>query len=325
MHAAWEQRVSMIDNLNVREWRASYGSHGYLREANDEALARRWDKLLANIWWAPGDGRPEAVEEPWRTTLLERLSHTAEELTQRGSPTDLPDALESIIQIASAAYTQVNALRGRRLPKTPYLVRFSKGAHIEEALERGRFRIAPAAAYNDSSLNAAQKDNELSHFVVTPDRAIKMKLYGFAADSTPEEGALPRELPIVPKELFEYSNTGNFYVLCLADRYDARMFHDFGVDAAIIITDPRVFLKRIRRAMSRLASGFSFEHKPVRYYDPYIDQHDDLKPPFCKSIGFAYQKEHRLTWQPRRERLLDSIFIEIGSMRDIAFLVSAVP
>ena len=100
----------------VREWRASYGSQGYLREANEEALRRRSETLLTNIWWAAEDGRPGAVEELWRTTLLERLSHTAEELTQRGSPTDLPDTLESIVQVASAAYTPVNALGGPSSP-----------------------------------------------------------------------------------------------------------------------------------------------------------------------------------------------------------------
>jgi hypothetical protein len=315
----------VINKARVAQWRAEYSSRRYLREAHNEVVKRRWEILLTNIWMAPGDGVPLPVEDPWRTTLLERLSHAAEELARRSSVRDLPDTLEALVQAASATYTPVDALKGRPLPSSPYLVRFSKGNHIADALERGRFRIAPAASYSDSSLNAAQKDDELSHFVVTPDKALKIKLYGYTADATPEEKASPRSLPVVTKELFEYSNTGNFYVLCLTDRYDARMFHDFDADAAIVITNPRLFLKRIGKAMKRLAPGCSLGHKPVRYYDPYIDQRVDLKPPFSKNFSFAYQKEYRLAWQPRRERHLDPIFVEIGSMKDIAFVVSAGP
>ena len=119
--------------------------------------------------------------------------------------------------------------------------------------------------------------------------------------------------------MFEYMISANFYVLCLTDQFDARMFRDFQKDAAIIIREPRTFLDRLEGAVRNMALDLDFKAEPVRYYDPYTVERAQLVPGYSKNFSFTYQREFRPTWWPKHKNAqLSPFFIEIGDMTDIA-------
>ena len=75
-----------------------------------------------------------------------------------------------------------------------------------------------------------------------------MRLYGFLPGESPSQS---RELPFKPLEFFDYANTSNFYVLCMDHQYDLRMFDDFEADAALVISEPHEFSRRLSGAVLR--------------------------------------------------------------------------
>jgi hypothetical protein len=196
------------------------------------------------------------------------------------------------------------------------LVRFTDARYVEAALQHGNFRIAPASGYDDPSLNAAQRDDELSHAAVRGDRRIAAQIIGYLPEEDPSQA---RPMPVDWGEMFEYMNSANFYVLCLTNQFDARMFSDFDKDAAIIIRDPIAFIDRLRNVTQSRYHELQFRAEPVRYYDPYTVSRPELRPGFSKNFTFAYQSEFRPTWWPRDPTArLSPFFIEIGDLTDIA-------
>jgi hypothetical protein len=125
-------------------------------------------------------------------------------------------------------------------------------------------------------------------------------------------------MPFKPLELYEYMNTSNFYVLCIDDRYDLRMFDDFEADAALIISEPNEFSRRLSEAVARQDKTLRMKAGQVKYYDPYTVQRHELEAGFSKNFKFAYQNEYRMTWWPSESEPLAPIFVEAGSLSDIA-------
>ncbi|PDQ22396.1 hypothetical protein CN311_03700 [Mesorhizobium sanjuanii] len=196
------------------------------------------------------------------------------------------------------------------------LAKFGKWQHMISALKQGRIRVAPASAYNDPSLNAAQKDEELQHHVRTPNERIDMKLYGrYAPDG--------EEVEITPQwgELIRYMQVTNFFVWCCGLGYDSRLFGEFQAEAALIVLDQSDFVDRFARAVANQKPNVRFEHRGIGYYDPYTTRRDQLTPAFSKNLKYLYQNEYRFVWWMPEGETFDPFFVELGSIEDIATIV----
>jgi hypothetical protein len=98
------------------------------------------------------------------------------------------------------------------------------------------------------------------------------------------------------KELFRYMMVPDFYVWCCGLGYDARLFHNFGYDAVLIIRNKDAFRARLSAAVASVLPKASMKAGPLRYYDPYTVRREQLVPIFSKHFRYLYQNEYRFAW-----------------------------
>ncbi|HMM45427.1 MAG TPA: hypothetical protein PKE41_07315, partial [Candidatus Macondimonas sp.] len=261
------------------EWREEYERDRYLRHLPDAALRDRLDALSGNLWSTDAAGNVTPPRSPdHRHAVLRLIVHTLFEHTERAGTAILDFSERELRETASASY------RPPRL-RTPFtgspscFAKFGKRDHIRNAFERGSLRIAPASAYNDPSLNAAQADHELEHYSVTPNEHLMFRLLGL--NSQGKEIVMPAQ----HKELFRYMLVRNFYVWCCSLGYDARLFHDFEADAVLVVRDKTAFQKRLFAAAQKQIQAAKQIHGELNYYDPYTIRREQLTPMFRECLN----------------------------------------
>ena len=123
------------------------------------------------------------------------------------------------------------------------LVKLGQKGHIKDAINLGRFRIAPAAYYGDPSLNPAIQDDELA---VTAIRSADTAIIHHIDPVTGKEGDPIRALGEVT---YSRRLLDNFYVMCMTSGYEPRLIDDFGYDAMLVIENVNRFIVRIEKAV----------------------------------------------------------------------------
>jgi len=100
---------------------------------------------------------------------------------------------------------------------------------------------------------------------------------------------------------------------------------DFDADAAIVIRDPKLFLKRLTNSFLAQRTGWLRAMGTVTYYDPYRDYSKFRIPEMAKHFGYAYQKEFRIAFRSPEKvaASLEPLFLSIGPMSDYADLICA--
>lgn len=134
-------------------WRAEYRADRYLRDASLEDIERRSQDIATNMMNVSDSGQltPGDVNEPQAMFWWVMWTHILEELALRQVPFGsaklmVPDQFPWI--------THPEAPRGLRIlgkhkVSSNDLVRLGQKEHLKVAINHGRFRIAPAAAYSD--------------------------------------------------------------------------------------------------------------------------------------------------------------------------------
>ena len=294
----------------------TYANTRYLRHVHDDRLNSRADDIMGNLWTTDANGTVTQLSDPPRREFFMRLYAELQEEQRLRFTRQVINFDEGAIRAkASAGYIVPRLASAAPTLAPSALVRFGKYAHLEGALKQGIFRIATATSYADPSLNAAQFDEELQHQAVTPNQQLVFRLFGQRTPDGPEE-----EIPATPLELYRYMNVPPFYVLCLSTHFDFRMFHDFEADVAFVIQDQKEFERRVNAAMA-LAVHAEPDMGAVQYYDPYQVRREQLIPGFSKHFRYAYQNEVRMIWRPKPSITPAVVFIEAGSLSDIAELV----
>jgi hypothetical protein len=188
----------------------------------------------------------------------------------------------------------------------PFLVKYGKRQHMENALREGRLRISPASRYSDASLNSAIRDSEL-HARVELDPLFWPAATGFG----------PGERLGVT-----LSARSDYYVYCVSTSFSTRLLLDFEAECCLLIRDPSAFVARVRSAMATRLLGWHFRNADIQYYDPLGVSPAEVSICDWKHFRYAYQREHRLWWIPPSPRpQLPYVDIAIGSLADIAEIV----
>lgn len=300
---------------------ADYDATPYLRNAADQALETRHKAICGNLWQPDIGGNAVLRTDPMELRYwVRQLTGVRTEMHRRGLAAEVVFDEATLLPNHALPAPVIKATENLALPRKEFIVRFSKAEYVRDALEQGKFKINPAVIYkHDSSLNAAQADDELSHFAVTANRQLKMELVGFLPG---EDASQARPMPHKPLEMFHFMNTSNFYVLCMSGRFNARMFVDFKADAALVIKNPDEFSRRLGKAIAVHVPGGIRKEGHVSYYDPYAIQRENLKAGFSKNFAYAYQDEYRMLWWPEDKAApLSPIFVEAGDLSDIAHAV----
>lgn len=194
------------------------------------------------------------------------------------------------------------------------LVKYGRREHLAPMLERGRVRLAPAAAYADPSLNRARQATELELEVFVDTTRTRFQVLDEAG-----EEVLGTLSP--PRATITRRARSNYLVLCTSRRLSARLFFDFDADACLVVRDRAEFVRRLTAAVSDALPGWAFSQGDVRYFDPFSPDAGRASIPFFKPVRYEYQHEHRIAVVPPESTdTLDPVFVELGPLHDIATL-----
>lgn len=306
-------------NIVIRHeaWREEYRADRYLRDASTEAIERRSQDITTNMMNVSEAGQlmPGDIQDGQTMFWWMMWTHILEELAIRQAPYGSVKLMEPQ-QFPWVSHP--NAPRGLRILGNRKvgrndLVRLGHKEHIKDAINYGRFRIAPAALYADPSLNPAVQDDELSITAVrSGDNAVIHTI-------NPETGERGEAMQAIGEIQYSRRLQENFYVMCMTSGYRPRLLDDFAANAMLVIKNVDRFLIRIEKAVKKLRPNLVFTANHVSYYDPYRVNPDDLEPFFAKNFKYAYQHEYRLVWHTSGLALdSEPFFVEIGSMKEIA-------
>ncbi|HEY1758396.1 MAG TPA: hypothetical protein VGG72_23700 [Bryobacteraceae bacterium] len=153
-------------------------------------------------------------------------------------------------------------------------------------------RVRSASSYQDESLPASIRDNELRFDqTIGPIRFTKLE--------------------------------SDYYLSSYSARFESRAFDDFDADACLIIRDPNSFGARIVKAFEAVMPGWENTFGAASYVDPLrAPLCDDIR--FAKHFRYAYQAEARFVWTPLKPvaRLQHHVELELGDLSSFCELIA---
>ena len=146
----------------------------------------------------------------------------------------------------------------------------------------GKGRISLAKTYNDPSLGRARADDE-SHISTYVHPMDAHRLMAVEHCTNGGSRGVDVDVPYLGGVEVSLRATSEFYVYCMAERGDVRMFDDFttpisDVDTCVIFTHPDEFKARIRNATAANLPGWKPFDSPVVYVDPFFSRVHQLIP-----------------------------------------------
>lgn len=295
-----------------QEWRETYRQNRYLANLSSTNLEVRLEEILSNLLDFSSKGEPFFDQTLKMNGLVERYVHIEEELNQRGiNKLSINNPTKYLIKYPNIR-NAIKAWGNKKLPTGQYLVKFGKKEHLFQMKDVGNIRINAASFYNDSSLNLAVYDDELSQKTMLPKGTIIKKQKN---DGEYEEIKGIKSLSVTNKY------TTDFYVYCMGTTYQHRLFDDFNANACLLIYDVPKFLDKFLQTIKKDYSDWQLKSGNIKYYDPFFPK-PPLDIPINKHFRYWYQSEYRIAIKPKSPQFnLKHIDTEIGSLNDCAELI----
>jgi hypothetical protein len=306
-------------------WRTAYRASRYMEHLTESEVQQRAKDIFLNLMVLTEEnkiGLPPIDAEGCHWMVL--WTHILEEFMIRYGPypagfengfiTDLrtprPDS-----PLATKAAQVVKAADLKELQPGSFLVKYGKYQYLEAMCEAGSIRIAPAASYDDPSLNPAIRDQELELYIQPPPFAMRLEVIDH------KTGKPKATFNPIGNKITKSANT-NYFVYCLSTVLVPRLFLDFDADACVIITKPKDFIEQLVYAFEKRMPGWTAVGTPVNYIDPLHVRLNALDI-FCqKHFRYTYQKEFRAIWLPSEPiTKLDPVFVDMGKLADSCRLI----
>ncbi len=330
-----------IGDEEHNEWVSEYVGNRYCRFESRKELHRRFQDIHVNTQVLKASGLVGLTDDP----LWFRLSqHVITEMLLRGQPPnntnkhpgvqDSGRFFDGELCAKTAAVVAANGSRG------DLVVKYGKSEHMKSLFEDGLIYLNPASAYDKSTHNAAKRDDERTIVFKGAYSPADDESRFFNSKTAPDDvgeltlgGDLKFTLmfycpSIAYSELAEHSvHMGrDYWMFCMADVLDQRLFVDFDADSCVIIQrDP--LMRRLARYSDSVLVNTTKCFTNVRYVDPlgaFPGSHESLTNGslpihLTKLFRYAYQREVRFVCIPREvEERLEPHQIRIGSLKDIA-------
>jgi hypothetical protein len=120
----------------------------------------------------------------------------------------------------------------------------------------------------------------------------------------------------------EFRFPRDYWLYCLTNSVQPRLFVDFNADSCVIIRDRAAFRQRLAEAAKAPTSSAPMREGAAVYLDPLLSETANVFVPLAKPFGYSYQDEYRFAWiPPAGTPALTHLDIELGSLADIAELV----
>lgn len=320
-HFEWKSENTEGRLKRHEVWRHEYLRDPYLLGATDERLAARFRDIFINQTEL-GSNALIGVLQPYDSDFIRKFTHLLEEYGARGG--EPPKAVIAEARAPLLRYFEhgppiaARIFDGYRAPAAPFLVKYGRQQFLEPMLRHGRIRICPASYYSDEAHNAAVRDDEVSRLFCFSTYEERLKGLTHVPIQT-------HRIPIEDDDIVMPIVVEDYHLLSLCDDIYYRMPTDFDADSALIITNPELFVQRVISAFLLLRPDSEPLFGKVTYYDPYLDHSAWKIPEMVKPFSYAYQREFRIVFRPRRrpERPLKAEFLDIGPMSDFAELLVA--
>ncbi len=208
----------------------------------------------------------------------------------------------------------------KNLKRGEYLVRYGKYKYMEPLYNDGIVKIFPASYYNDASLNPAIADNELEIRIYSDVSDIRIrevsKILNKQRSQFPAEGNI----------CIRVESSSDYYVYCLSNILDYRLFGDFEADSCLIIMNPREFLVALMKAIKNKLPEWEPKARYINYIDPIltgIESLGEIQGYFFKHFRYYYQQEYRVICIPPYNcNSLEPIDLELESIKNYCKLVT---
>jgi hypothetical protein len=235
----WFETPTPLNSIGD-EWRALYRSDRYLAGLSDLELDVRMGDLVSNLMLLGDDRkyRPQfqlGADRTYRPVRgLDFLRSTVEaweEARLRGRETSLFSESRETIRFAERLADESwcsrpdwvwrSRLNPERYQTPDMIFRFNPNKdHNRQFLERGAYYISAASSYNDSGLNWARRDDELTTVWYDSSRSAQKV------------------------------QVTDYYCMCFSSTYDYRLYPDFNAQSCVAIHDPPKFFERLKRPSS---------------------------------------------------------------------------
>lgn len=295
-----------------------YRKNRYMKDLDDDTFMCRFNDVLQNLLIIDDNGKISIPSLKKNSTIfwVNHWMHVlAEEEIRFTGLTNLDRIF--LAKTRDFLYTiNLDKLKTIRykIEKNVWLYKFSKRKYLEQIVSTGKIIIKPASYYSDSSLNKAIKDNEL------------MREYYVKNDLPNVSVEIDKRYETHKIINDKYNKTMNtdYYVYCLDQLFDPRMFCDFDADACLIIKQPKLFLRKLYDNLFREDKYKCYSGK-IKYYDPLLDNPLKGLIPFTKYFGYTYQNEYRAVFLP--EKNIDKLpwrEIFLGNISDYVEIVDVI-
>ena len=208
-------------------WRLHYRADRYLRDLPDGDLFARAGDLMTITLQHSRDGKIALGPVDEDPSKMERFTHVLEELVLRGMDYRQPGIVEAMRAPkpnSPKVRRALEVLARRRWPES-ILVKFGARKYMASLLLEGKGRVSLAKTYDDPSLGYARADDESKITVyVHPMDAHRL----MAVEHQPDGSSRGLEIavPYLGSVKIDLQATSDFYVYCMAEACDARMFDD---------------------------------------------------------------------------------------------------
>ncbi len=286
LHFDWDKHSLETADEKMRSFIAEiYRSQRYLQTASDTALLFRLDGLIANIAMLDFYGVPNLILDNQKGTI--NLVELLEEFRLRGIQPEANIKTSVGRFLDGRKITDVEKVIAtlKRFEGTQCLFKFTKQFHVDSIL-RGEIRFITASSCNADGLNSAIRDDEstIEHNL--------LNLRMVTASGT--------AIPVKGNKITRRAHS-DYYVSCFSVCCDPKMFTLFEYDACVVIKSVDRFVKAIIDRYHSLYPTFHIEFGQVEYIDPFKQLKTTRPLEFCKTSGFAYQKEFRFVSFSRLE------------------------
>ncbi len=296
-------------------WRMNYLNDRYMEYLPKEELFQRCLNVLYNFITINQDGKislrlPDERSKFWSPIITEIQT----ELSLKGSQFPPPEIAQDLGKLISFPNieTVISKMKTITFPRAPYFVKYGDKEHLAKMYRNGTILIKPASAYTDSSLNKAQRDDELRRELALHPNRVRI---------IQDEQKTPLK-PIGNIRLCLKSSS-DYYLYCMAKEADVRLFRDFKSNACLVVRNPERFVsdvvESVRRILTLKGHGFGV---PILYIDPLNPPPGPLNVFGTKLFDFWYQLEYRIVFIPFKPvEKLEPVEIEIGSMSEYSDLI----
>jgi hypothetical protein len=207
-------------------------------------------------------------------------------------------------------------LSAKRLARGQVFIKFGQRKYMEALHGFGQLRIQPASLFANKAFNPAVQDDELKmNFSLLLAREQILKVV-----------KNPQDVPANVSDQrvdVQFRSPTNYWLYCVTNSAEPRLFADFNADSCVIIRDQKAFRDRLADAAIAKLADVMLREGDAAYIDPLLPNDANVFVPLAKHFGYSYQDEHRFCWLPQKATMkLEHVDLDLGDLSGISELIT---